>query len=141
MKFCKSFMMIMFTSLIATGAAHAETPPKKSRDFRGNYETLVKDQHASPEMAECIATGYDLVKKSKKFDRLGFTQEDIGKAKVDRKPGKFSARDHTKVSTVIAVSGEARPRTDSTNWADITLRCGISKKGKVKAIEIKTSAD
>jgi len=141
MKFDKLLALALFASVIVAGAAHAEKPPKKTQDFKGNYETLVKDRHASPEMAECIATGHDLVKKSKKFDRLGFTQEDIGNARVDRKPGRFSHKDHTKVSTVIAISGEARPRTDSTNWADITLRCGISKKGKVKAIEIDTKAD
>ncbi|GAB1581839.1 type IV secretion system effector BspC [Phyllobacterium phragmitis] len=140
MKFDKLLAMSVFASIIAAGAAHAETPPKKSKDFKGNYETLVKDQHASPEMAECIATGYDLVKKSKKFDRLGFTQEDIGKAKVDKKASKFSDKDHTEVSTVIAVPGEARPRTDSTNWADITLRCGMAK-GKIKAVEIRSAAN
>ncbi|RCS24421.1 hypothetical protein DUT91_09110 [Phyllobacterium salinisoli] len=140
MKLTRPLMATIFVSLIAAGVAHAETPPKKTRDFRGNYQTLVKDQHASPQTADCIATGYDLVKKSKKFDRLGFTEEDIGKVKVNQKSGKFSDKDPRKVSAVISVQGQARPRNDSTNWADVTLRCGITK-GKLQAIEIRTTAE
>ncbi|PRD41108.1 hypothetical protein C5748_23660 [Phyllobacterium phragmitis] len=140
MKFMKALTTAVFASLITAISVQAETPPKKSRDFRGNYETLVKDQHASPQTADCIATGYDLVKKSRKYDRLGFTENDIRKVKVNQKSGKFSARNPSKVSAVIAVQGQARPRSDSTNWVDITLRCGITG-GKLQAIEIKSAAD
>lgn len=139
MKAAKQFLMTVFASLIVASAAYAETPPKRSRDFQGNYQTLVKDQHASPRIADCIATGRDLVKTSKTFDRLGFTEEDIGKATTVRKMGRFSDKDQTKVASVISINGQARPRANSTNWADITLRCGIVK-GRIKAIEIKPTA-
>ncbi|PYE89754.1 type IV secretion system effector BspC [Phyllobacterium leguminum] len=138
MKVAELLLNTVFASLIA-GAAYADTPPKRSRDFQGSYQTLVKDQHASPRIADCIATGYDLVKMSRIFDRLGFTEEDIGKARTVRKMGPFSDRDATKISSVISVAGQARPRANSTNWADITLRCGIVR-GRIKAIEIKPAA-
>ncbi|WP_420961895.1 type IV secretion system effector BspC [Brucella sp. IR073] len=139
MKCDKLLVMAAATLIAVVGTAYAETPPKRSSDFQRNYQTLVKDQHASPQVASCIATGYDLVERNKRFDRLGFTAEDIAKAKTNRKAGKFSAGDPTKVSAVISIPGEARPRADTTNWATITLRCGVVK-GQIKAIEIKTAS-
>ncbi|GGA84399.1 hypothetical protein GCM10011491_09880 [Brucella endophytica] len=137
---CNKMLLLAAATLIAVACtAYAEAPPKRSRDFQGNYQTLVKDQHASPQVASCIATGHDLVKKNKRFDRLGFTEEDIAKARTNRKAGKFSGDDPTKVSAVISITGEARPRIGGINWAPITLRCGIVR-GKIKAIEIGTAS-
>jgi hypothetical protein len=139
MKAKQILLMTLFASLI-TGAAYAETPPKRSGNFLGNYQTLVKNQHASPRIASCIATGYDLVRKNKTFDRLGFTEEDIGKARTNRKASKFSADDPTQVSSVIEIQGQARPRANTTKWRDITLRCGIVR-GKIRAIEIRSAGN
>lgn len=93
-----------FTLGIA-GTAHADAVPKRSKDFTGNYQTLVKDQQASPQVADCIASAYDYVKKSKKYDRLGFTKDDIAAATTNDKSSKFSAKDTSKVSAVISVPG------------------------------------
>ncbi|MBK3745216.1 hypothetical protein G3A39_39210 [Paraburkholderia aspalathi] len=125
--------IVSLLGLIA-GAAYADTPPKRSKNFSGNYETLVKDQKVKPQIAECIATGRDLVANSRIYDRLGFTSEDIAAAKNIDKAQKYSAADATKVSTTIAVSGEARLRNGSS-WDRINLHCGISG-GKIKAISL-----
>lgn len=122
-------------ALALTGAAAADTVPKRSRDFTGNYQTLVKDQRASPQVADCIASAYDYVKKNRKYDRLGFTKDDIAAVTIDEKSGKFSAKDARKVSAVIAVPGEARIRNIGAKWDGVTLRCGIAN-GKLKAIEL-----
>ena len=81
----------------------------------------MQHQHASPRVAECIATGYDYAASSRLYDRLGFTQTDISNASV--RPA------------AIMVSGEARRRTNS-DWVDVTLNC-VSAKGKLIAINIK----
>ncbi|MGU3574947.1 BspC domain-containing protein [Brucellaceae bacterium C25G] len=112
-------------SVVASTAVMAANAPKKSADFNGNYTTLTKDQKASPQVATCIATGYDLVKKDKKFDRLGFTQDDINKAK--NKKAKSSKHD-------LTINGQARDRK-SSQWQDITLHCTMDK-GSVKNIAI-----
>jgi len=117
------------------GTAHADSVPKRSKDFTANYQTLVKDQQASPQVADCVASAYDYVKKSKKYDRLGFTKDDISAATTDDKSAKFSTKDARKVSAVISVPGEARPKNGDTKWDTITLRCGITG-GKLKAIEL-----
>lgn len=115
------------------GAANADVVPKHSKDFTANYQTLVKDQQASPQVADCIASAYDYVKKSKKYDRLGFTKNDIAAVSISSKPAKFSSTDRRRISTVISVPGEAR--TKAGGWDSISLRCGISN-GKLKAIEL-----
>lgn len=122
-------------TLGVAGVAHADTVPKRSKDFTGNYQTLVKDQQASPQIAGCIATAYDYVKNSKKYDRLGFTKDDIANATTNEKSSKFSTKDPRKVSAVISVPGEARNKTGGTQWDTIYLRCGITG-GKLKAIEL-----
>ncbi|MCK1975332.1 hypothetical protein LNK20_21855, partial [Bacillus safensis] len=76
MKSTKLVVSAIFT-LGFCAAAHADAVPKRSKDFTGNYQTLVKDQRVAPQIADCIASGYDYVKKSKKYDRLGFTKDDI----------------------------------------------------------------
>lgn len=129
----------ILSAICATGLAtlaHADPAPKHSTDFKANYETLTKDQKAPPAVAECIASAYDFVKKSKEFDRLGFTALDISAAKTINKTASFSKSDPRKISKVIEVSGEARPKIDSSNWKPIKLRCGLNK-GKLKAIELK----
>ncbi|PQA75373.1 type IV secretion system effector BspC [Brucella oryzae] len=115
-------------------AAHADAIPKRSKDFTTNYQMLVKDRKASPQVADCIATAYDFVKKSKKYDRLGFTQDDISSAKTDDKSSEFSTRDPRKVSAVISVPGEARIKRIGYKWDDVAVRCGITN-GKLQAIE------
>ncbi|MBC8717624.1 hypothetical protein [Ochrobactrum sp. Marseille-Q0166] len=127
---------LIFSAIFTLGivsAAQADAVPKRSKDFTGNYQTLVKDQQASPPVADCIASAYDFVKKSTKYDRLGFTKDDIAAASTNSKSIKFSAKDTRKVSKVISVSGEARIKAGG--WDSITLRCGISD-GKLKAIEL-----
>ncbi|UXN58769.1 BspC domain-containing protein [Phyllobacterium zundukense] len=121
-------MKLITTSLAATVticmmavSAPADPVPNRSKAFKANYKTLVQDQHATPPIAECIATAYDYVAASRVYDRLGFTQTDISKAK--------------KGQTAIAVSGEARTRGTSA-WVDITLTC-VSAKGKLSSISIK----
>jgi hypothetical protein len=133
MKSTQLILSAIFTLGIA-GAAHADAVPKRSKDFTGNYQTLAKDQQASPQVADCIASAYDYVKKSKKYDRLGFTKADIAAATTNDKSSKFSAKDASKVSAVISVPGEARNRSGA-QWDTITLRCGITG-GKLKAIEV-----
>ncbi|MCX2696291.1 MULTISPECIES: type IV secretion system effector BspC [Ochrobactrum] len=133
MKSTKIILSAIFAFGVA-GAAHADSVPKRSKDFTGNYQTLVKDQQASPQVADCVASAYDYVKKSKKYDRLGFTKDDISAATTNDKSAKFSTKDARKVSAVISVPGEARRKTGGTQWDTITLRCGISG-GKLKAIE------
>ncbi|MFD1197447.1 type IV secretion system effector BspC [Brucella gallinifaecis] len=129
---------LIFSAIVTlgiAGTAYADAIPKRSKDFTGNYQTLVKDQKASPQVANCIASAYDYVKKSKKYDRLGFTREDIAAAKTNKKSSKFSSKDASKVSAVISVSGEARSKNSGTQWDAVTLRCGITD-GKLKAIEL-----
>ncbi|CUW44282.1 hypothetical protein B3286c1_1609 [Brucella vulpis] len=109
--------------------------PKRTKDFTANYQTLVKDQQASPQVADCIASGYDYVKKSRKYDRLGFTKADIAAATTSGKSAKFSAKDAKKVSAIISVPGETRIKSVGYKWDSITLRCGITR-GKLQAIEI-----
>ncbi|MBV2142836.1 hypothetical protein KUG47_04910 [Falsochrobactrum sp. TDYN1] len=134
MKLTKIILSTIFT-LGFSVAAHADAVPKRGKDFKGNYQTLTQDQKAAPQIAECVASAYDYVKKSKKYDRLGFTQDNIDAATTSNKTVKFSARDPRKVTMIIAISGEARPRANSTQWDSITLRCGIAG-GKLKAIEL-----
>lgn len=132
---------IILTAIFASGfafAAHADAVPKRSRDFTGNYQTLVKDQQASPQVADCIASAYDYVKKSRKYDRLGFTKDDISAAKTSAKSTKFSTQDPRTVSAVISVPGEARAKSGGTQWDNITLRCGVTN-GKLKALELVTN--
>ena len=131
-------ILFAFLTLGITSAANADTVPKRSKDFTGNYQTLVKDQQASPQIAGCIASAYDYVKNSKKYDRLGFTKDDIANATTNEKSSKFSAKDGRKVSAVISIPGEARLQKGGTQWDTITLRCGITG-GKLKAIEIITA--
>ena len=120
-------MKAITTSLAATvmicmmAGAQADPVPNRSKAFKANYKTLVEDQHAAPPIAECIATTYDYVASSRVYDRLGFTQTDISKAR--------------KGQTAIVVPGEARTRANST-WIDITLSC-VSAKGKLSSITIK----
>lgn len=138
----KSGILLITTAIVlmsVSAPSLAEAPPRKSADYKGSYRTLVKDQHAPPQVANCIATGYDLVKKSRAFDRLGFTDEDIRRTEVARQSGRFSPADISTVSVVISVGGQARARSESAGWIDVTLRCGFDKDG-LRAIEIKPKA-
>ncbi|MGU3398458.1 type IV secretion system effector BspC [Brucellaceae bacterium D45D] len=123
-----------------TATAHADRVPTRSKDFTGNYQTLIKDQQASPQVADCVAAAYDFVKKDKKYDQLGFTKDDLASANISQKATKFSAKDPRKVSSVLTVPGEARIKATGYQWDGINLRCGISN-GKLTAIEfVKTKA-
>ena len=130
------FIVSAIFALGFSAAAHADAVPKRTKDFTGNYQTLAKDQQAAPQVADCIASAYEYVKKSKKYDRLGFTKDDISSAETNDKSSKFSTNDPRKVSAVISVPGEARAKGASAKWDSITLRCGITS-GKLKAIELK----
>lgn len=120
-----------------TAAASADTVPPRSKDFAGNYRTLVEDQKAPAAVASCIASAYDYVKQSPRYDRLGFTQVDIIAAKTNTRPAKFSEKDPRKMSAVISLTGEARIKSVGYKWDSITLRCGLVG-GKLKAIELST---
>ncbi len=129
---------IALSALISLGfvsAALADQAPPRSRDFTANYRTLVKNQKAAPPVADCIATAYDYVKKNRKYDRLGFTQDDISAASTDTHAAKFSKSDPRKVSAVISVPGEARLKSVGYKWDSVTLRCGLTR-GKLQAIEL-----
>ncbi|MBN9047329.1 MAG: hypothetical protein J0H18_16935 [Rhizobiales bacterium] len=119
----------------AVSMAHADAVPKRSKNFNPNYHELVKTQRASPQVAACIAAAYDYVKKSRKYDRLGFTKDDISRASVDNRSSKFSAKDPRRMSAVISVPGEARLKSVGYKWDGIMLRCGIAH-GRLKAIEL-----
>src|SRR5690606_35451080 len=134
MKSTKFIISAIFALSFST-VAQADAVPKRTKDFNGNYQTLVKDQQANPQVADCIASAYDYVKKSKKYDRLGFTKDDISSAETIDKSSKFSVSDPRKVSAVISVPGEARNKGVSAKWDSIMLRCGITH-GKLKAIEL-----
>lgn len=106
-------------------ATLAGASPKKSSNFNANYKSLIQDQKASPQVAACIATSYDLAEKDRKFDRLGFTQDDISKAKTQ----KIKSSEQK-----LSINGQARNRK-SGQWQDIALHC-IIKNGTVKNIDI-----
>lgn len=137
MKLRYSILSVVCAFSIGT-LAHADPAPQHSVDFKANYEILTKDQKAPSAVAECIASAYDFVKGSKEFDRLGFTASDISSAKTIHKAAFFSKTDPRKMSKVIEVSGEARPKNASTKWKSIKLRCGLKGK-KLEAIELKPS--
>ena len=112
----------------------ANPVPKHSTDHATNQKTLTEDQGATPQVADCIATGYDLVHAHQEFDRLGFTRNDIAGADMAREKGPFSSTDPRPVSEVVVVSGEARQRGYGS-WLGVTLRCGYAGHG-LTAIEI-----
>ncbi|MGH6861231.1 MAG: BspC domain-containing protein [Phyllobacterium sp.] len=115
-----------FSVLVATGitlatSVCADPVSKRSDAFAANYKTLTEDQLAPPQIAECIATGYDDVESSKAYDRLGFTRMDISKAQGE---GEAS----------ISVPGEARLRKNGS-WVGIVLKCGI-EQGSFTTIDV-----
>lgn len=118
--------------------ASAAPAPKHSMDYPANVKTLVDDQGASPDIAACVATGYDYVQAAPDYDRLGFTRNDFASAERDRDAAPFSPQDPRRVTGVLSVSGEARQRSDGT-WLGVTLRCGYAGKG-LTAVEIVTDA-
>lgn len=134
---------IILSTFVASGyiiPSNADVVPKRSHNYNGNYQTLLKDQKVSPLIADCIATGYDLVKTAKNYDRLGFTKADIAAAKTNNNPSGFSMKNSAqsskaKVSKVISIPGEARLHKVGYKWDNIILRCGINK-GKITAIEL-----
>lgn len=117
---------ILVSSILALGfvsAAQANPVPKPSRDYAGNYKTLVEDQKATPQVARCVASGYDLASGGHDYDRLGFTEQDIAAAKVS--------------GTNVSVSGQGRKKSDGITWVDITIQC-TENADKLTAIEIVT---
>jgi len=135
-RFTAALLFIGASAAVVPAAAHADAPPPRSGDYAGNHRTLVEDQKASPQAADCIASGYDYVKGSRAYDRLGFTRGDIAAAAVTDNGGKaFGTADTRPVSTVLTVSGEARGRSVDARWAAVTLRCGFAD-GTLHAIEL-----
>ncbi len=131
-----SVKFIISTALAVgfAAVAHADNIPPRSKDFTGNYQTLVKDQNASPQVADCVAAAYDYVKKDKKYDQLGFTKDDLAAATTDNNASKFSKKDSRDVSSVLTVPGEARIKATGYQWDGINVRCGVTG-GKLTAIE------
>lgn len=129
------FILATAVSIGFTAAAHADSVPTRSKDFIGNYQTLVKDQQASAQVADCLAAAYDYVKINKKYDRLGFTKADISAAKSSQKSTTFSKKDSRKVSSILTVPGEARIKANGYQWDNVNVRCGITN-GKLAAIEL-----
>ena len=132
----------LLAALILLGAsatlASATSVPKHSDDYPANHKTLTDDQGAPGPVADCIATGYDLVHAHQEFDRLGFTRNDIASADMAREKGRFSPSDPHVVNEVVIVTGEARQRGYSS-WLGVTLRCGFSGP-HMTAIEIVADA-
>ncbi|WP_343314104.1 hypothetical protein AAIB41_02870 [Brucella sp. BE17] len=134
------FILTTTVALGFTAAANAAKIPTRSKDFTGNYQTLIKDQQASPQVADCVAAAYDFVKKDKKYDQLGFTKDDLAAAQTSQKAAKFSDEDPRKVSSILTVPGEARIKATGYQWDGINLRCGITD-GKLTAIEFVKTKD
>ncbi|WP_051469832.1 hypothetical protein [Chelativorans sp. J32] len=118
MQFHKPLLMILLVCASAS-AAFAEVPPKHSANFKGNYAEMMK-RTTSPQLAECVATGHDLVARSKLFDRLGMTDVEIGEATIS--------------PTRIDVPASVR-RQKSGDWRDIVLSCNF-RGGKLVNIDI-----
>ncbi|MGC4026553.1 MAG: hypothetical protein QM744_16280 [Mesorhizobium sp.] len=133
MKFT-SFVLTAILFAAFTVPASADTVLPRSKDFAANYQTLVNDRKASPAVADCIASAYDYVKKNARYDRLGFTGDEIAAASTDKSKAKFSAMDQRQVSVIISMQGAARNRSAGYKWDGIVLRCGLMN-GKLKAIE------
>ncbi len=104
--------------------AQANNLPQKTSNYQGNYQTLTKDRKLDDQLAQCIATGHDLVAKHKNYDRLGFTDENLAQTK----------RKKTKTTSSALVRGEARLRKTG-KWAPIELSCDF-KQSKISAIKL-----
>lgn len=134
MKMVAWVLSAVFSAAIVVTAS-ADQVPKRTSNYGENYKTLVEDQKAPAQIAECIATSYDYADAGKQYDRLGFTQDDIKAAKTTSESAAFSAKDARVVSTLIAVTGSARQKAGNGDWKDIILRCGYND-GKLQAIEL-----
>ncbi|MFC0283979.1 BspC domain-containing protein [Camelimonas abortus] len=119
-------------ALAAAAPAVAMQPPPPSKNRARNYMTLVRDSHAAPDVAACIATGHDLTLHGD-YDRLGFTASEIVAAK--RAPAPQSEAGATGPLTGVSVAGAARRRKDGA-WENITLRCQIGAAEKVVDIAL-----
>lgn len=129
----------MITAIFSVGffaVAHADPIPERTKDFTGNYKTLMKDHKASAQVATCV-TGYDLMRSDRVYNRIGFTKYDIAAAKI-ASVSKFSVTDPKPVRAVVSVSGEVRNRASGTAWDKIILRCGFFG-AKIAAIELMKS--
>lgn len=124
----KFFNYIAISAIALTCAtyANADMLPKKSSNYQGNYETLTKDRKADDQLAQCIATGHDLVAKDKYYDRLGFTDENL--AQTTRLKSKEEKAEK------LDVRGEARSRKTG-NWSPVQLSCNFSS-GKISGIKL-----
>lgn len=105
--------------------AYANSVPKPTKNYKGNFETLTKDQKVPVNIATCLATAHDLVTAKSKYDRYGFTSDEIKKAKISYTSDK-------KVE-LISVKGTARDRS-TVKWQDITVNCKL-QNGKIIAID------
>lgn len=107
--------------------ANANSVPKPTKNYKGNFETLTKDQKVPVKIATCLATAHDLVTKTSKHDRYGFTTDEIKKAKI--------SYTSNKKTELISVKGTARDRR-TVKWQDITVNCKL-QNGKIIAINAK----
>lgn len=121
-----NYIAIPAIALTCATYANADKLPPRSSNYQGNYETLTKDQKADDQLAQCIATGHDLIAKDKYFDRLGFTAENM--AQTTRLKSK------EKKAEKLDVRGEARSRK-SGGWSPVQLTCNFSK-GKISGIKL-----
>lgn len=134
----KSFPLL--AALVLAGAsalvALADPAPKHTANYPARHKALVDEEGASPEIADCIATGDDLVLHHPEYDELTVTRTDIAQAEEIRGTASFSATDHRAVSSVLVLTGAARQRGYGS-WMGVTLRCGFTPRG-LTAIEILT---
>lgn len=125
----------VFISLVAlTSFANAEALPKRSSDFKGNYETAIKDNKADEATALCSATAHDLTKNKKyQYDRFGFTQADYDAALLNH--AKDTATKGSTKQTIVKLNGEARKRSNNTGWDKVTVQCKV-QKNKIESITV-----
>ncbi len=120
-------ILVSTIALVSIGYAQAGDLPKKTTNFQGNYQTLTKDRKVDDQLAQCIATGHDLIAKDKDLDRLGFTNENLAATKRSKTQKKNPA-------TNIKVQGEARSRALG-KWSPVELSCDF-KQGKISGIKL-----
>lgn len=131
----------LLAALVLSGApaavALADPVPRHTAGFSAHHAALVEHEGASPETADCVATGDDLVLRHPEYDELTVTRTDIARAEEIRGAGPFSPNDRRPVSSVLELTAAARQRGYGS-WMGVTLRCGFTAKGGLTAIEIVT---
>lgn len=125
---------VLFSFIALSSFAHAEALPKRSPDFKANFELAIKDRKADTATALCSATAYDLTKNKKyKYDRFGFTQEDYDAVLLSHADDAETKGDTN--PTMVKISGEARKRNGSAKWDKVTVQCHILNN-KINSISV-----